>query len=685
MRRILALAVVACALALGWAACSRATPSDRPKIVVLGFDGLDPTLLDTFIQRGDMPAFSRLIKTGTLSKLETTVSPESPTAWASFATGVNPGKHNIFDFLVRHLDTYSPELGIVHVDPPTFLFDWMPLSRPKVTSLRGGTSFWVTAGQAGIRTSVLTVPVTFPVEDVPNGELLAGLPAPDVRGTVGSYSYFATDLSRYEEGDSEMAGKLKRLTFENGVAHTKLIGPPNPIVKKKIRAIYDKTPLSDADRTTVAELQVNEDSSLPLDVTWTRGQNQATFALGAQTFTLRAGEWSPWINADFEINFFIRIHGMLVFYLEQADNELKLYASPINFRPDSPPIPLSAPSSLSADLYKRLGPFRTLGWAEATNPLREQRIDEQAFMDDLMRAFDDRAKVILDRLTQTDWDLLVGVIESTDRVQHMMFRLLDPAHPAYDAAIAEKFGDSIERVYKRADQFVGQVIDIVPPGTTIMIVSDHGFHAWRKAVNLNTWLVEQGYMVLKSNASSPDKKLQDLFGGGEFFQAVDWSKTKVYGMGLGQIYFNLRGRENQGIVSPGAEYGALADELKQKLLTGLIDPDNGQHILRNVYKRDDVFAGDFIGNAPDLQLGFEDGYRVSWQTTLGQTGKGIVYANTEKWSGDHCGFDYQTTSGVFISSQPISNKNPRVIDMAPTVLKLLGVAIPSTIDGKPLF
>ncbi|MFI5177211.1 MAG: alkaline phosphatase family protein, partial [Vicinamibacterales bacterium] len=528
MRRAWTAAALACVLAFVWAGCGRPGSPDRPKLVILGFDGLDPTLLDLYLKRGEMPAFSRLIKTGTLSRLETTVSPESPTSWASFATGVNPGKHNIYDFLVRDLQTYIPDLGIVHTEPPTFLFNWMPLSRPKITSIRGGTSFWVTAGQAGVRSEVLTVPVTFPPEDVPNGELLAGLPTPDVRGTIGTYSYFASDLSRYEEGNSEMAGILKHLTFEGGLAHTKLTGPPNPIVKKKVKEIFAKGKLSDADRTTVAELQVNEDVSLPLDITWTRGSGQATISLAGQSFTLKAGEWSKWIDADFEINVFIKVHGMLLFYLEQADNELRLYASPINFRPDAPPIPLSAPPGLAADLYRRLGPFRTLGWAEATNPLREERIDEQAFMDDLFRAFDDRAKVILDRIGGGDWDLVVGVIESTDRVQHMMFRLLDPAHPAYNADLAAKFGDSIERVYKRADQFVGQVIDTVPPGTTIMIVSDHGFHAWRKAVNLNTWLVQQGYMTIKGNEPSKDKKLSDLFGGGEYWENVDWSRTKAY-------------------------------------------------------------------------------------------------------------------------------------------------------------
>ncbi len=187
MRRARTLAIVVGLVALGWSACSRPAGPERPKLVVLGFDGMDPALLDLYIKRGDMPAFSRLIQSGTFAKLGTTVSPESPTSWASFATGVNPGKHNIYDFLVRDLSNYHPDLGMVHVEPPKFLFDWIPLSKPKITSIRGGTSFWVTAGQAGVRSSVLTVPVTFPAEDVPEGEMLAGLPTPDMRGTIGTY------------------------------------------------------------------------------------------------------------------------------------------------------------------------------------------------------------------------------------------------------------------------------------------------------------------------------------------------------------------------------------------------------------------------------------------------------------------------------------------------------------------
>src|SRR3954453_14364922 len=369
--------------------------------------------------------------------------------------------------------------------------------------------------------------------------------------------------------------------------------------------------------------------------------------------------------------------------LMNAGNELQLYASRVNGKPDNPPVAVSSPASFSAELFERLGYYRTLGWAEATWPLNEGRMDEQTFMTDLYKAFDDRAEVILNRIDSREWDVLIGVIESTDRVQHMLWRLMDPKHPMYDATLAAGFGDSIERVYRRAAAFVGEVLQHIDPGTPVLIVSDHGFHSWRKAVNLNTWLVQQGYMGLQGQQPG-EKKLDDLFGGGEFWENVDWSRTRAYAMGIGQIYFNLRGREGKGIVSPGAEAKQLADELSAKLLT-LKDPEDGTAIIRAVYKRDDIYSGEYLQNAAELQVGMNEGYRVSWQTTLGGSPQGIVYPNTKKWSADHGGYDFAITSGVLVSNRAIGTTPPRIIDIAPTVLKYFGVTIPADIDGKPLF
>jgi predicted AlkP superfamily phosphohydrolase/phosphomutase len=658
--------------------------SNRPRLLILGFDGMDPELVTRWIKAGQLPNLAKLASTGAVRPLATTHSPESPTAWASFATGVNPGKHNIYDFLVRDTRTYLPDLGMVRREPPRFLFGYVPIARPKLFSTRGGTSFWVTAGRAGIRSSILTVPVTFPPEDVPNGELLSGLPLPDIRGTMGTFYYFATDLSRYEEGNTEFGGVLKRLVMDQDVARTELTGPPNPIVRQQIQAIRSKGPtLSDRDRAALAELQAQEDITLPLTIRWHRSAKTATVEIQGQSFLLEPGKMSRWVDLEFRVNFLVRLHGMAQLLLMNAGHELQLYVSPVNWKPDAPPVPMSSPASFSGDLFHRLGHYRTLGWAEATWPLNEGRMDEATFMEDLYKAFDDRAQVILSRIDARNWDLLVGVIESTDRVQHMMWRLFDPQHPMHDRALAAKFGDSILRVYRRADQFVGEVLDRIGPETTVLIVSDHGFHSWRKAVNLNTWLVEQGYMVLQGQQPG-EKKLDDLFGGGEFWENVDWSRTRAYAMGLGQIYFNLSGREAKGIVSPGAEAKQLADELAARLLT-LTDPADGTRIVRSVYKRDDVYAGEYLQSAAELQVGMEDGYRVSWQTTLGGSPPGIVYPNMKKWSGDHGGYDYATTAGVLISSRPLASESSSIIDIAPTVYKFFGVPVPGDIDGKSIF
>jgi predicted AlkP superfamily phosphohydrolase/phosphomutase len=432
----------------------------------------------------------------------------------------------------------------------------------------------------------------------------------------------------------------------------------------------------------IAELEAREDVRLPITIHWNRTGRSATIDIGDNSIHLGEHEWSKWINLDFTINMLLRVHGMAQVYLIGAGPELQLYISPVNWKPDNPPAPMSSPARLSADLYERLGPYRTLGWAEATWPLNEDRIDEKVFMDDLFRAFDDRAQVILQRIDAKQWDLLVGVIESTDRVEHMMWRLIDPSHPMYDKTLAARYGDSIERVYRKCDEFVGEVMARVPPGTPVLIVSDHGFHSFRQSVNLNTWLVQEGFMAIQGQQPG-DKKLQDLFGGGTFWENVDWSRTKAYAMGLGQIYLNLRGREGHGIVS-ASDSPALQDAIASRLLT-MTDPKTNVRMVDAVYKRDDIYKGAFTVNASELQVGFAEGYRVSWQTALGASPPGIVYPNMKKWSGDHGSYDYRQTSGVLISSRAIGAGPFDIMDVAPTVLKYFGVPIPSDIDGKPIF
>jgi hypothetical protein len=240
-----------------------------------------------------------------------------------------------------------------------------------------------------------------------------------------------------------------------------------------------------------------------MTVRWTEGAGRAEIEIQGHRLSLKAGDWSEWIPLTFKVNALVRVHGMTQFHVSQADRELRIYASPANLDPRNPPIPISKPDSFSADLAEKIGLYRTLGWAEsADKPLNEGRLDEAEFLYDSDRAMDDRERVILENLKRDDWDLFVAAIETTDRISHMMWRLIDPRHPMYDKDLAAKHGDAIERVYRRADDLVGRLRAKLPDDVVFMVMSDHGFHSFRRSVNLNTWLVHNGYIVFEGQESA---------------------------------------------------------------------------------------------------------------------------------------------------------------------------------------
>jgi predicted AlkP superfamily phosphohydrolase/phosphomutase len=576
---------------------------------------------------------------------------------------------------------------MIRREPPKFLWGFFPTQAPRITSTRGGTSFWKTASADGIRSVVLTVPVTFPPEELHHGAMLGGLPLPDLRATLGTFYYWATDLSSYEEGNTEFGGFLKRLLFDGGVSETVLKGPESPILKQEEAALREKKKagsLSEKEQARLDELATGKDINLPMTVRWTEGQGRAEIEIQGQKLSLKTGEWSEWVPLTFKVNALIRVHGMTQFHVSQAERELRVYASPVNMDPRDPPTAISKPDSFSSDLAEKIGLYRTLGWAEsADKPLNEGRLDEAEFLYDSERAMQDREKVILQTLKDDrEWDLFVAAIETTDRVSHMMWRLIDPRHPMYDQALAAKYGGAIEQVYRRADDFVGRLRQQVPKDALFLVMSDHGFHSFRREVNLNTWLLQNGYMTV--HGQSKEKTLQDLFGRGKFFEGVDWSKTRAYAVGLGQIYFNLKGRESQGIVSAGEEYRQLQEEIRAKLVT-LVDPETSERVLADVYRRDDIYSGEYLQMAPDLQAGFLDGYRVGWQDTLGTIRRGVVENNNKKWSGDHCATATEISHGVLFSNRRVPVAEPSIMDLAPSVLKLLDAPIPADYDGKPIW
>jgi len=190
-------------------------------------------------------------------------------------------------------------------------------------------------------------------------------------------------------------------------------------------------------------------------------------------------------------------------------------------------------------------------------------------------------------------------------------------------------------------------------------------------VNLNAWLHQNGYLALKPGKTES----------GDWFDEVDWPRTRAYTMGLNGLYLNLKGRERDGIIEAGADADALKEELRHKL-DGLVDPASDRVGITGVFDCDALYAGPYLDNAPDLIVGYGDGFRASWDSVMGRVTRQIFEDNLKAWSGDHC-IDPRLVPGVLFCNRQISDEQPAIVDVAPTVLKLFGLALPKHLDGKP--
>ncbi len=663
MREVCLIILKSAAILLYAVTCCLSCTSSPPlrstefKTVVLGFDGVDPDLVEQWIDQ--LPNIRRLAETGTLMPLGTTCPPETPVAWSTFATGMNPGKHGIFDFLRRDPETYFPEIGLLTIEKAKFLFGIFPVAKPKITNNRKGIPFWKHLDSSGIATTNLRMPLAFPPEPLNWGTTWSGLGVPDIRGTWGTFYYLASDLTQWDLGDTEFGGRLIKLEFDDRSAKALIDGPADPRAQEQIRI------------------------EVPLEITLNAESSEVTIRLLDQEQRVEEGRWSDWFRFEFSAGPFVSLKGISRFYVLETFPEVRLYLMPISLDPTGPPVPISEPGNFTGSLADQFGYFKTLGWIHETWGLNEERIDEQEFLDDLFRSMNDLEEIVLDALDRDQSSLYTTVFMATDHVSHMFYRLIDPDHPRYDEALVEEYGDAILWVYQKMDSIIGEVLARLDEEDLLLVISDHGFHSWRKEFNTNTWLVRNGLMALKTTQEGEDtKKLGDMFSGGSFFPNVDWSKTRAYALGIGHVYINLKGRESQGIVEPGEEYQLVMEEVRRKILQ-YKDPDTGEQVLHNAYFRDEIYTGDQVEHAGDIQLTFNSGYRTSWQTCLGSVPEHIVVANLKKWSGDHCASDPSDTAGFLVSNKRVATPDPNIMDIAPTLYKVFGVEIPDAVDGKP--
>ena len=587
------------------------------KLIFIGFDGLDPRLTERLMAEGKLPNLALLRESGGYRRLRTTFPVLSPVAWSTFATGVNPARHNIFDFLNRAVKSYVPELSSATVTPGR--------KRPSVEGKRRSESFWSILGRHRIRSTILRVPVSFPPEKF-NGLMLSAMGTPDLKGTQGSFSLFTA---------AGPAGEVE------GGAHF-----PLERDAQGYRGFLEG-PSDSASRTLRISFQIRD----------------SVLRIQGQSFELKPHQYTPWIQVKFRVSRWRSVRGIVRFLLTHEPPDLELYASPVQLDPAAPGLPISHPRAYAVYLANALGAFATLGMAEDTWALNERALSESDFLTQAWSIFDERLAMFADALRKTRHGVAGVVFDTSDRIQHLFYRQMRDGLPD------SQFGGVIEEMYRRMDRVVGMALEHVDDSTALVVLSDHGFCAFDSGVNLNSWLRENGYLTVAAA------------GGGKYFEGVNWKTTHAYALGLGGLYLNLRGREPEGIVAPGEEARALKRELIARL-SGLRD-GRGEVAIRNVYDADAIYSGPYLDRAPDLIVGYNEGFRTAWGAAVGKTGGPVFEVNDRPWSGDHC-VDPPLVPGVLFANRPIESPDPGIEDLAPSFLRLFGVDPPAWMEGKPV-
>ncbi|MGQ0538026.1 MAG: alkaline phosphatase family protein [Gemmatimonadaceae bacterium] len=625
------------------------------KAVVIGLDGLEPAIVDRMLERGELPNLARLRESGGYSRVATTWPAQTPVAWSTFVTGVNPGGHGIYDFLRRDPKTYFPDLGLNRYEQKSA---FLP---PKVVNLRRGTPLWDVLGAAGIPATVVRCPCTYP-PDALKGRLLAGMGVPDIRGGLGTSTFYTT-AAAVTARESEHVLKLQE-RGSKGEYVSNVIGPRNPKAKDDMRAAV--TFELDAAARTVTVRSEGE----------------------PRVLVLRLGAWSDWLRLKFRAGLLQSVSGVVRFLLVRLTPEIEIYASPVNFDPAAPLFPIAHPWEYSGELARQLGTFYTSGMVEDHTGLSNERYSEEAFLaqcDDVLREREAMLHFELDRLRE---GFAFCLFDTPDRVQHMFWRFGEDAHPANRESAERRLAMArvIEEHYRTCDAIVGRVLERVASDTLLIVLSDHGFTSFQRGVHLNAWLRQQGYLTLKpgidpaEDAGSGEGAGAGA-GAGEFFKHVDWTRTRAYALGIGSLYLNVRSREAEGIVQPD-EVDGLSREIADRL-TGMVDAARGALAVRSVKCKREIYSGPYIDEAPDLVVGFAAGYRASWTTALGGVPGQLVEDNVKKWGGDHI-VDPALVPGVLFMNRRFDAAQPRLVDMAPTILSALGAPTPGVMEGRPL-
>ncbi len=631
-------------------------PHKKLKYLILGLDGMDIKLASTFMRLGLLPNFSKLAQVGSLTTAATSYPPQSPVAWSSFAVGGWPDLHGIYDFIHRDPATMIPYLSTSKVVPPSKTLKIagyeLPLTSGTVLNLRKGKPFWNFLADYDIPTSIFKIPGNFPCQS-DRVSMVSGMGTPDLRGGYGSFTLFAT--SPPANHNRITGGMVVPLTFVDGLAETRLSGPEN--------TLRQGHPLT----------------SIPIKI-WRDPQN-AVVRLQVQDkeFILNQGDWTGWQQLSFTmLNHISEVKGLCKFYIKSVHPEFSMYVSPINIDPSDPALPIVSSPNYGKELSRHLGAFYTQGMPEDTKALSYDILNNSEYMDLAYQIIHERRRAMnyeAHKLSKLDEGLLFFYFSSLDQDSHMFWRTIDHHSPLYTKDLGKKFGNVLKNLYIEMDNCLGDIMglfDIHDPSFRLVVMSDHGFGPFRRQVNLNSWLHEQGFISLYDGSNLED---------GEYFANVNWGRTAAYALGINGLYLNLENREKFGSLSRGRAKGVLK-KIRQGLLT-LRDPQNGQRVITNIRMTTQTEKGN-NPQAPDLIIGWNRGYRTSWSSILGSFDNETIKDNNDRWSGDHC-IDPQLVPSILFSNQKISKAAPTLPDVTATILADFGIPIPKEMVGGKLY
>jgi predicted AlkP superfamily phosphohydrolase/phosphomutase len=592
-------------LAMLTAAC-HSTRTDK-SVIVLGVDGMDPNFVAA--HWSELPNLTRLRNQGGLMKLATTTPPQSPVAWSTFITGTDPAQHGLFDFVHRDPITLAPLSSMAEVLAPAHTFNigpWqLPLSSARVRSFRQGRAFWQILADAGIPVTVVRMPTNYPpVEKA--GVAIAGMGTPDLEGTFGTFTFYTDDVSAQPTEVS--GGRIVPIAATNNRVTLPIEGPTNTL--RRDRAATELSLVADIDEQAEA----------------------ARFHIGDQQFILKQGEWSPWIHVRFPLIAHVAsASGMFRLYAQQLTPAIHIYRSPLNIDPADPALPVAAPANYGRDLASRVNSFYTQGIEEDTAALRQGVFDLPEYLHQSQLVSDEHTALLGDALDHFHGGFLFFYFSEVDQNSHVLW-----GH--HDAELL--------KTYQLIDKNIGTVLDR-EPNATVIVMSDHGFAAFDYAVNLNTWLEQEGFLTLKQNTNPT-------------FADIDWKKTKAYAMGLNALYLNHK--------NPDANLAELAERLR-----------NFRPAIADVTAMKSASP-----YAPDLIVGYAPGYRASWETALGGIPPDIIHANNDAWIADHC-ISAAAVPGVLIGTRTPRIADPQIKDVTVTILKEFNLQPDPAMNGRVLY